>query len=90
MPDDEEEPLSPQEPTEEDDDEEEYDLRFPSEYHGKKEQSAQVVEEVKGHDGKVQRIYDSGRKQVVFTNGVRREVFPDGYSIVYFNNQDIK
>jgi centromere protein J len=43
-----------------------------------------------GHDGKIQRIYQSGKKEVIFTNGVRRETHPDGYMIVYFANEDIK
>jgi centromere protein J len=43
-----------------------------------------------GHDGKLQRIYASGKKEVIFNNGVKRESFPDGYTIVYFNNKDIK
>ena len=49
-----------------------------------------MVEEVVGHDGKVQKVYANGKKEVLFTNGVKREVWPDGYSIVFFNNSDIK
>ena len=36
------------------------------------------------------RLYSDGRKEVVFHNGVRREQWGDGYSIVYFTNGDIK
>ena len=35
-------------------------------------------------------MYENGKKDVIFNNGVKREVFPDGYTIVYFNNNDIK
>jgi len=30
------------------------------------------------------------KKEVIFTNGVRRETYPDGYLIVFFANDDIK
>jgi len=49
-----------------------------------------VLEQIIGHDGKIQRVYENGKKEVIFNNGVKREVFPDGYTIVYFNNSDIK
>ena len=49
-------------------------------------QNQKVVEQYVGHDGKIQRIYQNGKKEVIFNNGVKRESFPDGYTIVYFNN----
>jgi len=72
------------------DDEEDFSLKFPKEYHSKTLQNQKVVEQYVGHDGKIQRIYQNGKKEVIFNNGVKRESFPDGYTIVYFNNQDIK
>ncbi len=36
------------------------------------------------------RLFADGKKEVVFHNGVRREQWPDGYSVVYFTNGDIK
>lgn len=74
----------------EDSDEDEFDLRFPNEYHGKNVKPSKIIEELKSHDGKIQRFYDNGKKEVVFSNGVKREVWPTGYSIVYFTNNDIK
>ena len=32
----------------------------------------------------------SGKKEVVYNNGIKKEIYPDGYSIVYFNNKDVK
>lgn len=32
----------------------------------------------------------NGKKEVIFANKVRRETFSDGYTIVHFNNGDIK
>ena len=60
------------------------------EYHGAELKKVKLVEEVIGHDGKVQRIFENGKKEVVFANGVNREVWPDGYSLVQFNNSDVK
>jgi centromere protein J len=74
--------LNQQQPQEEDD----YSLKFPKEYHAKSAANSKVVEQIVGHDGKIQRMYQSGKKEVIFNNGVKRESFPDGYTIVYFNN----
>lgn len=70
--------------------EEDYSLKYPKEYHAKTPANTKVVEQIIGHDGKIQRMYANGKKEVIFNNGVKRESFPDGYTIVYFNNQDIK
>ena len=63
---------------------------FPDEYHGESETLSTLTEEIVGHDGKIQRFYKCGKKEVLFPNGVRREVWPDGYQVVYFQNKDIK
>ena len=68
------------------DEEEDFSLKFPKEYHNKTHPNQKVVEQYVGHDGKIQRIYQNGKKEVIFNNGVKRESFPDGYTIVYFNN----
>jgi centromere protein J len=65
-------------------------MKFPSHYHNQAPANQRVVEQIIGHDGKIQRVYENGKKEVIFNNGVKREVFPDGYTIVYFNNSDIK
>ena len=49
-----------------------------------------MANEVTGADGKVQRMFLNGKKEVLFANKVRRETHQDGYTIVYFNNGDIK
>lgn len=65
-------------------------MEFPKEYHNRDPRNMKVVEQHIGADGKIQRIYENGKKEVIFNNGVKRETFPDGYTIVYFNNNDIK
>jgi hypothetical protein len=67
-----------------------YDIHYPPKYHGETPENTTVKNEIKGTDGKVQRIYNNSKKEVVFSNKVRRETFPDGYTIVYFTNGDVK
>lgn len=74
----------------EEEEEEDYSLKYPKEYHNKSVANQKVTEQYVGQDGKIQRIYQNGKKEVIFNNGVKRESFPDGYTIVYFNNEDIK
>ena len=47
-----------------------------------------MVEEISSHDGNIYRFYDNGKKEVIFTNGAKKEICPDGYSVVYFNNNN--
>ena len=71
--------------------EEDYEMKFPSMYHSQQDpDNTTVQEQIVGNDGKVQRSFLNGKKEVIFSNGVRRETNPDGYTIVYFNNNDIK
>ena len=72
---------------EEDDDDESYDLVFPDKYH-KTEYTLLHTES--GNDGKVIKYYDNDKKEIIFKSGVRKEIFSDGYVIVYFNNGDLK
>ena len=32
----------------------------------------------------------AGKKEMVYSNGIRKEIYPDGYSVVYFTNKDVK
>jgi centromere protein J len=65
-------------------------MKLPNEYHSTSQQNTTVKDQIVGNDGKIQRTYLSGKKEVIFSNGVKRETFPDGYTIVYFNNSDVK
>jgi centromere protein J len=55
-----------------------------------KNEVARIVNQTVSPDGKIQRIYADQKKEVIFHNGVKREIFPDGYTIVHFTNNDIK
>ena len=39
---------------------------------------------------KTQKIFDDGKREICFSNGVKKEIYPDGYMIVHFNNKDKK
>ena len=67
-----------------------YGLDYPEKYHSDSYQNTTISNEAVGQDGKIQRLYVNGKKEVIFANKVRRETFSDGYTIVYFNNGDIK
>jgi hypothetical protein len=41
-------------------------------------------------NGKVQKVYDDGKKEIVFKNGAKREIFPNGYIIVNYKIGDVK
>ena len=44
------------------------------------------VDEVVSTEGKKQKFYKCGKKEIIFPNGVKREVWPDGYQVVFFQN----
>ena len=64
-------------------------MLFPEKYHNDFPENKNVSQQNVGKNSLIF-IYESGRKEIKFNNGVRKEVFPDGYQIVYFTNKDIK
>ena len=42
------------------------------------------VDQIVSNEGKTQKFYECGKKEIIFPNGVRREVWPDGYQVVFF------
>ena len=48
---------------------------YPEEYHNDEFNNKTIKNENKGADGKIQRTYLNGKKEVIFANGVRRETF---------------
>lgn len=63
-----------------------YDLVFPEKYNTQ----SKLIKQEKTSDGKLIKIYENDKKEVVFSSGVRKEIHPDGYQIVFFVNKDIK
>ena len=68
----------------------EYTLDFPEQYHNDDYWNSSIKKQLKSKDGKIQTIYESGKIEVVFPHKVTKQIFPDGYTVVYFFNKDIK
>uniref|UniRef100_A0A7S4CXA1 Centromere protein J C-terminal domain-containing protein n=1 Tax=Eutreptiella gymnastica TaxID=73025 RepID=A0A7S4CXA1_9EUGL len=41
-------------------------------------------------DNKLQRIYSSGKREIVYTNGTVKKLLPTGHVVLHFSNGDIK
>ena len=41
-------------------------------------------------DGKIINLYTNNKREIIFESGIRKEIFDDGYYIVYFINGDLK
>jgi len=67
-----------------------YDLIFLEKYHPRNDLKINVEKLENFPDGKIVKFYENSKREVIFPSGVRKEIFPDGYQIVYFNNKDIK
>ena len=71
----------------EEEEDETYDLKFPDKYH---KPIFTLLKTERTDDGKIIKYYDNEKKEIIFKSGVRKEIFSDGYQVVYFNNGDIK
>lgn len=67
-----------------------YDLVFLEKYHPRNDLNVDVIKHEKFPDGKIVKFYENDKREVMFPSGVRKEIFSDGYQIVYFNNKDVK
>lgn len=67
-----------------------YEMRFPEIYHGKAQRDSKLIKQEVSNDGKILKIYENNKKEVIFPSGMRKEIYPDGYTIVFFGNKDIK
>ena len=65
---------------------EEFDFKIPKKYTNK-DYSLLKTTTV---NGKIVKIFNNDKKEVIFQSGVRKEIFKDGFQIVYFVNGDMK
>jgi len=65
-----------------------YDIVFNDKYHSSK--NVKMIKQEISQDRKIIRLYENGKKELIFPSGVRKEIFPDSYQIVFFTNNDIK
>mmetsp|Transcript_26689 Transcript_26689/g.63249 ORF Transcript_26689/g.63249 Transcript_26689/m.63249 type:complete len:1111 (-) Transcript_26689:1334-4666(-) len=57
---------------------------------GLRHPSDPVIQQTQHADGKLEQVYGSGKRTVLFANGTYKEQLPDGTAVICFTNQDIK
>ena len=67
-----------------------YDLIFSEIYHPKNSSSIKPINTEKLSNGKLVNFYENDKREYIFPSGNRREIYSDGYQIIYFHNNDIK
>lgn len=72
----------------EDDAPSQYEMVFLPLYHNNN--IVNLVGQEVTQDGKIIKVYENGKKEVIFPSGLRKEIFSDGYQVTYFQNKDIK
>ena len=77
-------------PSLEKDDDGLYDLILSEKYHPKDSSKYRFVKEEKISDNKVVNFYENDKREIVFPSGNKKQIYSDGYQILYFSNKDIK
>ena len=70
-----------------------FDMIFLPEYHSPLIKGCKEIikEQISKDKSTITRNYASGKKEILIPNvGIRQEIFPDGYQIIYYKNKDIK
>ena len=65
---------------------EDYEFKIPDKY---KKHKYKLIKTLKTGD-KLINIYNENKKEIIFSSGVRKEIFDDGHQIIFFVNGDIK
>ncbi len=68
----------------------ELDLTYPEKYKENKEYTPIIIKQQFDKDGKIIRLFDTGKKEILFINGTKKQIYPDGYILVNYQNGDIK
>ena len=71
-----------------------YDMVFLEKYHPK-DLKLKIINQEETLDGKIIIEYSNQKKEIIFNNKdnlvcIKKEIFDDGYQIIYFKNKDIK
>jgi len=67
-----------------------YDLILNDKYHPKSYQYGKLVNQETLSNGKLVNFYENDKREYVFPSGNRREIYSDGYQVIFFHNNDIK
>ena len=68
----------------------ELEFEFPDKYFDEKNEDNKIIKHQFELDEKIIKIYNSGKKEIIFPNNTKKEIFPDGYTLVTYSNGDIK
>ena len=68
----------------------ELEFEFPDKYFDEKNEDNKIIKHQFELDEKIVKIYNSGKKEIIFPNNTKKEIFPDGYTLVTYSNGDIK
>ena len=66
--------------------EENYDFNIEKKYLDSKSKIINTI----CSEGKIINIYNNNKKEIIFENGIKKEIFNDGHQIIHFPNGDIK
>lgn len=67
-----------------------YDLILSERYHPKNSQYGKLISSETLPNGKQVNFYENDKREYIFPSGNRREIYSDGYQIIFFHNKDIK
>lgn len=67
-----------------------YDFILPETYHPKSNNRPKLFKSEKLNTGVIVNYYENEKREFIFPSGNRKEIFSDGYQIMYFYNKDIK
>ena len=48
------------------------------------------VKSFRNENNKTIKIYSNGVKEILYKSGIKKQIFPDNYNIIYYTNNDIK
>ena len=63
-----------------------FEMKFEKKYNLKD----MIISKRESKDDKIIISYNNNAKEIIYNSGVRQQIFPDGYKIIYFINNDIK
>ena len=67
----------------------ELDLIFPEQYTTDPSLDT-IIKQNFQQDGTIIKVFETGKKEILFSSGQKKEVFPDGYTIIKYINGDLK
>ena len=63
-----------------------FEMKFERKYNLKD----MIISKRENKDDKIILYYNNNAKEIIYNSGVRQQIFPDGFKIIYFINNDIK